>query len=295
MKKITILYFICILLFPVIFFSGCSLNYTDNDTNDGEIVEKVSFVIDEELLLRTEYISHYGLNVTKMLLTYELNSELNNLLTYYNQEILRLTNEAKTSNPDIVDNYEEITNGVDILTQPSWQDNTFVCEIKFRNTLAYNIFYNSELSFSQTDKVDKALYSKYYYNGSLEPCLNYGLYSYVKPQMLSLFKSTTTNDIVLSFSKTTSGRRYHSNAKTVNLGNNGYIHTWTANENSQDLSLTFYLKIAKRSLWFVFAILISLTLAIILIIILIIVSVIKKHNNKSLIYRIIKTNKKLNN
>lgn len=287
--KFTKIFSIVFLLICVSFlFAGCaSINYTTMKYSNGEMVETVDCLLDEEKM----ETKGYDVEKQKLSIATTAYLALQDKYTKYLADVNIELNKALASKElERATLLEEMLESV-IVYEPYWEENVLHCEIYFKSSSAYYLFYGlTEPNFKQEKIKENLFTNKIYYKGNLGYSLNHSLYSTIATRLDMQFMKFSEQDVNLTYSYLAPARRYHSNANYIQATKDGYLHTWIVGENI-DQEIYFYLTLANRHAWYLLAIVISLFITFILLVIAVIKICIKP--KKTLIKALIENTKTL--
>jgi len=278
---------ICLLLICVSFiFVGCAnVNYTTIKYSNGEIVETVNCVLNEQLLIDKGYNVELKKNSIATTAYLALQDKYSEYIAKINQ---KREQAIINQEHDKLSLYEQLLESVNVY-QPAWTKDVLVCKIHFKSATAYYLFYDlKQPNFQQAETKKNLFTNKIYYRGNLGYSINHGLYSTIANKLDLQFMKFSAEDVNLTYSYLAPARRYHSNANYIQSTSDGYLHTWVVGENL-DEEIYFYLIIANRHAWYLLAIAISLLVCFILLLVGIIKIYISK--NKKLVVKLIKATK----
>ncbi len=235
---------ICVLLLAVVLcFSACASVRTMTVSNEDGTIDELVYVT-----LNEEEIEAAGYTVDEMknrISTSSLN-EAQQIVYNFNMRISRDIN--STTDSETIFTLNSFINGINVVGD-SWEDDTYVIGIRFKNSNVYRYYYGiSDESSTKTYTEEHFFYNRIYY---------YGLSMYVDYsdlyQRLNAYYSTYYPNLVdsenneLLYTYITDLRREHSDANYITELDGKYYHTWVIDQNNIDQELVIYYNIANRA------------------------------------------------
>ena len=245
---------ILILLSIVFCLAGCSqVEYTTYINTDGTIDEYLNITLDQEILEQ----HGFNIEVEKLNIQTFAKSTAENLIANYEEKLLADYRQTNITEEE----YNSYTNTIKAIEQ-NWKNNTYLIGLQFSNRESYNKYYqllNTDNKNFTTEQIIEKKLTTTTYHYRVSNYAKYGLFGQIH-QYYSTRYNTISNKPTLKYSYMVPSKRFHSNADSVTVDNNGnYIHTWNIESDNLDRQLYFYTTKANTGFWISICIVISLT------------------------------------
>lgn len=245
--------FVLILLSIIFCLAGCSqVEYTTYINNDGTINEYLNITLDQKTLEQYSF----NIEVEKLNIQTFAKNTAENLISEYEQSLLVEYQQTKLTQEE----YNYYTKNISVIEQ-DWKNNSYLIGLQFNTRESYNKYYQLLNTDNKTFGSEQAVEKKfttttYYYRVS--NYAKYGMFGKIH-EYYSTRYNTISEKSALKYSYMVPSKRFHSNADSISIDNNGnYIHTWNIEPENLDRQLYFYTVKANTGFWISICIVISL-------------------------------------